>query len=40
MSYESNWLNSIHENIQNRDAVEYAKKEQEWFVGKTIDLLL
>ena len=28
MSYASNWLNSIHENIQNRDAIESAKKEE------------
>ena len=28
MSYASNWLNGIHENIQNRDAIESAKKEE------------
>ena len=28
MSYASNWLNCIHENIQNRDAIESAKKEE------------
>ena len=28
MSYASYWLNGIHENIQNRDAIESAKKEE------------
>ena len=28
MSYASNWLNGIHENIQNRDAIESAKKKK------------
>ena len=28
MSYASNWLNGIHENIQTRDAIESAKKEE------------
>lgn len=27
MSYTSNWLNGVHENIQRRDAIESGKKE-------------
>lgn len=27
MSYASNWLNGVHENIQRRDAIESGKKE-------------